>query len=240
MTAPGDNHLLETIRAVVMVPLHPAGRPFVAAFAVVTLLLFVLWVPLGWIGLIATIWCVYFFRNPRRAVPLRPGLVVAPADGIVQKVMPAVPPPELGLGPARRIRVSIFLNVFDVHVNRVPVAGTTTAVAYRPGRFLNASLDKASEENERCGVAIQLADGRDLGVVQIAGLVARRIICELKPGQPVETGEVYGLIRFGSRTDLYLPEGVVPLVAVGQRMVGGETVIADLLSDEPARLAELR
>jgi phosphatidylserine decarboxylase len=238
--APGDNHLLETIRAVLLVPLHPAGRPFVAAFAAVTIALFFLWAPLGWAGLVLTLWCVYFFRHPPRTVPTRAGLVVAPADGRVQAVGPAVPPAELGLGPAPRTRISIFLNVFDVHVNRVPAGGVVTAVAYRPGRFLNASLDKASEENERCGVAIGLPDGRSMGLVQIAGLVARRIICELKPGQPVETGETYGLIRFGSRTDLYLPDGTAPLVAVGQRMVGGETVVADLASAEPARVGEVR
>lgn len=238
--APGDNHLIETIRSVLLVPLHPAGRPFVAIFVVATIALFFLWAPLGWAGVVLTLWCVYFFRHPPRTVPTRAGLIVAPADGRVQTVGPAVPPPELGLGPAPLTRISIFLNVFDVHVNRVPVGGVVAAVAYRPGRFLNASLDKASDENERCGVAITLADGRTVGVVQIAGLVARRIICELKPGQPVTTGETYGLIRFGSRTDLYLPAGVAPLVAVGQRAVGGETVMADLASSEPARAGEVR
>jgi phosphatidylserine decarboxylase len=238
--AAGDNHLLETIRSVLLVPLHPAGRPFVAVFAAVTILLFFLWSPLGWAGVVLTLWCIYFFRHPRRTVPTRAGLVVAPADGRVQTVGPAVPPPELGLGPSPRTRISIFLNVFDVHVNRVPVGGVVGAVAYRPGRFLNASLDKASDENERCGVSIGLPDGRIVAMVQIAGLVARRIVCELRGGQPVATGETYGLIRFGSRTDLYLPDGTAPLVAVGQRMVGGETVVADLASAEPARAGEVR
>jgi phosphatidylserine decarboxylase len=224
----------------VLVPINRAGWPFIAVFAAITAVLAFVAEPLGWIGAIATAWCVYFFRDPDRVVPTREGLLVAPADGTVQMIVPAVPPRELGMGDEPRVRVSIFLNVFNVHINRTPAAGTIEAVVYHPGKFLNAALDKASEENERAAVRMRLDDGRDVAFVQIAGLVARRIICRLEKGQRVQAGERYGLIRFGSRTDLYLPEGVVPLVAVGQRMVGGETVIADLLSDEPARLAELR
>jgi phosphatidylserine decarboxylase len=236
MTASGDNHLLETFRSA-MVPIHPAGYPFIAAFAVPTVVFFLLWPPLGWLSLLLTTWCVYFFRNPARHVPRRPGLLVAPADGVVQSVTEAAPPAELGLGPQARRRVSIFLSIFDVHVNRVPAEGTVEAVVRRPGRFFNARLDKASEENERVGVVLRLPNGEQVAVVQIAGLVARRIVCDLRAGQPVERGERYGLIRFGSRTDVYLPPGVAPLVAPGQRSVGGETVIADLAGSEGPRLA---
>ena len=224
----------------VLAPIHPAGWPFIAAFAVVTLALAVAVPPLGWAGGILTAWCVFFFRDPVRRVPTRPGLLVSPADGLVQTIQAAPPPAELGLEGTPATRVSVFLNVFDVHVNRVPAAGTIERVVYRPGRFLNASLDKASEDNERTAVLLRLPDGRPLVFVQIAGLVARRIVCTLRPGQAVATGERFGMIRFGSRADVYLPEGVAPLVAVGQRMVAGETVIADLRSDEPARQAEAR
>ena len=222
------------------VPIHRAGWPFIAIFLFITVLLGFFWPLMFWPGLILTGWCVYFFRDPPRMVPLREGLIVAPADGRVQWVGPAVPPPELGLGKGEVMRISIFLNVFDVHVNRIPVGGEIAKLEYHAGKFLNASLDKASEVNERQSVLIKLADGRKVGVVQIAGLVARRIVCLLEAGQSVETGERFGLIRFGSRTDLFLPEGVAPLVAVGQRAVGGETVFADLTSSEPARAAEER
>ncbi len=224
----------------VMVPIHRAGWPFIAIFAVVTFVLGLLSQPLGWICLIGTAWCVYFFRDPNRVTPTRPGLVVSPADGRVQLITKAVPPPELGLGDKKRTRVSIFLNVFDVHVNRVPVEGTVEQVEYHAGTFVNASLDKASEDNERAAVLLRLSDGRDIVFVQIAGLVARRIICGLQPDQAVTTGERYGLIRFGSRTDIFLPEGVEPLVVVGQRAVGGETVIADLEGSEARREGEIR
>ena len=218
-----------------LMPMHREGRRFVAIFAAATLALFLLWEPLGWIGLGLTVWCYYFFRDPARVTPLRPGLVVSPADGIVSLLAPAVPPPELGLGEAPLTRISVFMSVFNCHVNRAPAAGTVRTVAYRPGKFLNASLDKASEDNERNGLVIDMEDGRALGVVQIAGLVARRIVCFTAEGRRLETGERFGLIRFGSRLDVYLPDGVAPLVAVGQTMVAGETVLADLASDEPAR-----
>ncbi len=216
-------------------PMHPEGWKFVPAFAAVTLLLFWLWQPLGWIGLGLTVWCYYFFRDPKRAVPQNRGLLVSPADGVVSLIGPAVPPPELGLGPQPMLQVSVFMSVFNCHVNRAPIAGEVTAVSYRPGKFLNASLDKASEDNERNALAIRLDDGRQIAVVQIAGLVARRIVCWVQPGQSLRTGERFGLIRFGSRLDVYLPEGVEPQVALGQTMVGGETVIALVGQDAPAR-----
>ncbi|MGX0976202.1 phosphatidylserine decarboxylase [Roseovarius sp. MBR-51] len=209
-------------------PMHPEGRKFVAIFALVTLGLFMVWDVLGWIGAGLTVWCYYFFRDPERVTPERPGLIISPADGIVSLIEPVVPPAELGLPDTPLTRVSVFMSVFNCHVNRAPVAGTVKTVAYRPGKFLNASLDKASEDNERNGVVIEMADGRLLPVVQIAGLVARRIVCFVKPGAALGRGERFGLIRFGSRLDVYLPQGVAPSVRVGQTMVAGETVIAEL------------
>lgn len=216
-------------------PMHPEGRKFVAIFAGITLVLFLIWGPLGWLGTGLTVWCYYFFRDPVRVTPAREGLMVSPADGVVSLLEPAVPPAELGLGDAPMTRVSVFMSVFNCHVNRLPLAGRITRIAYRPGKFLNASLDKASSDNERNGLAVETADGRRYGVVQIAGLVARRILCEVKEGQALMTGERFGLIRFGSRLDIYLPEVVNPLVCIGQTMIAGETVIADLASDEAAR-----
>ena len=213
--------------ATVVKPVHREGYRFIAAFAVVTVLLFLVSDVLGAIGLVLTVWCVYFFRDPPRVTPTRAGLVVSPADGVVSAIAPAVPPAELGLGAAPRTRISVFMNVFDCHVNRAPVPGTVTRVAYHPGRFLNASLDKASEENERNGVVIAMEDGRELGVVQIAGLVARRIVCFVGEGARLLAGERFGLIRFGSRLDVYLPAGAQPRVSVGQTAIAGETVIAE-------------
>ena len=219
---------MSSLRLVVAKP-HPAGHPFiwggVAAFVLGWLFLGD-W--LAWPGLLFTLFCLYFFRDPERVPPARRGAVVAPADGKVVMVGQAVPPEELGLGDAPRWRVAIFLSVLDVHVNRMPVAGRVTRIAYRHGLFLNASLDKASVDNERNALALRLPDGRDMAVVQIAGLIARRILCHVKEGDEVSTGERFGIIRFGSRTDLYLPVGVTPLVAVGQTMIGGETVVAEL------------
>lgn len=226
---PGD-----TFSSLVM-PVHRAGYPFIGGFAAATLVLFVIWAPLGVIGLALTVWCYYFFRDPPRVTPARAGLVVSPADGVVSGVGPAVPPAELDLGATPRTRVSVFMDVFNCHVNRAPVAGTVTRIAYRPGKFINAAHDKASDDNERNGLVLALADGRNIGVVQIAGLVARRILCEVTEGAALETGARFGMIRFGSRLDVYLPDGVAPLVAGGQTMVAGETVIADLESDEQAR-----
>lgn len=224
----------------VLVPIHREGWLFAAVFAAVAVILAFLWAPLGWLGAIATAWCVYFFRDPPRVTPTRAGLVVSPADGVVQMIQPALPPPELGLEPRPLTRVSVFMNVFNVHVNRIPAAGTVADLAYRPGKFFNASLDKASEFNERQAIRLGLGDGRELAVVQIAGLVARRIRCDLRQGQAVRTGERFGLIRFGSRVDVYLPDGVSPLVVEGQTTIAGETVIADLTASEPPRRGEER
>ena len=181
-----------------------------------------------WAGLIFTLFCLFFFRDPDRVPPPRPGLFVAPADGRVVSVRPAAPPPELGLGNEPRWKVSIFLTVLNVHVNRIPADGVVTRIAYRNGAFVSASLDKASAANERNALAIRLPNGQEIAVVQIAGLIARRIVCSVREGDPVTAGDRFGIIRFGSRTDLYLPEGVRPLVSEGQTMIGGETVIADL------------
>ncbi|MBR9971258.1 phosphatidylserine decarboxylase [Magnetospirillum sp. J10] len=224
----------------IMVPIHREGWPFIALFAVAALLLGWLWGPLGWLGLMATLWCVYFFRNPDRVTPTREGLVISPADGVVCLVGDAVPPAELGLGDLARPRVCVFMSVFDVHVNRAPLSGRVTKLAYHAGKFVNAALDKASEENERMAVALELADGRSIAFVQIAGLVARRIKCDLVEGQQIRAGERFGLIRFGSRVDVYFPDGVQPQVALGQRCIAGETVLADLAAAEPARLGEVR
>ncbi len=212
----------------VLAPPHPAGHPFLAAGAVVFVLGLILAHWLAWLGLLFVLFCLYFFRDPERVPPGRPWLLLAPADGRVVTVAPAPPPPELGLGVAPRWRVGIFLSVLDVHVNRVPADGTVTRIAYRHGRFLNASVDKAGSDNERNALAIRLPDGREIAVVQIAGLIARRILCDVREGDTVHAGDRFGMIRFGSRTDLYLPEGIRPLVAVGQTMIGGETVLADL------------
>jgi phosphatidylserine decarboxylase len=209
-------------------PMHPEGRKFVGVFAAITLILFLIWEPLGWLGAGLTVWCYYFFRDPERVTPARPGLIISPADGIVSLIEQVVPPAELGLPDVPLTRVSVFMSVFNCHVNRAPVAGTVTKIAYRPGKFLNASLDKASEDNERNGIVIEMADGHLLPVVQIAGLVARRIVCFVREGESVARGGRFGLIRFGSRLDVYLPEGVTPLVRVGQTMVAGESVIAEL------------
>jgi len=210
-----------------LIPIHREGWRFIGICAGAALVSALFITPLFWLLMLVGLWCIYFFRDPPRLTPQREGLFIAPADGLVRSVARAVPPPELGLGPAPLMRVSIFLSVFDVHINRIPADGVVEIVGYHPGRFLSAADDKASDENERMAVSLRLADGRTAALVQIAGLVARRIVCELKPGQRVRAGERYGLIRFGSRTDLYLPEGVQPLVWPGQRMIGGETVIAD-------------
>jgi phosphatidylserine decarboxylase len=209
-------------------PMHPEGRKFVAIFAVITPVLFLLWEPLGWVGVGLTVWVYYFFRDPERVVPTEDGIMVSPADGIVSLLEPAVPPMELGLGSEPMTRVSVFMSVFNCHVNRIPAAGRITTVAYHHGKFLNASLDKASEQNERNGITIELSDGRQYGVVQIAGLVARRIMCWSDEGSDMQRGERFGLIRFGSRLDIYLPSGAEPTVQIGQTMIAGETILARL------------
>jgi len=218
--------VVDSIRAQ-LVPIHREGYPFIGIFAVAALVLFWLWEPLGWIGFALTAWCVFFFRDPPRVTPVREGLVVAPADGRISQVTSAVPPKELGLSETPLIRISIFMSVFNCHVNRSPVTGRIARIAYTPGKFLNADLDKASEDNERNGFVIETGSER-IGMVQIAGLIARRIVCFTREGAGVGTGERVGLIRFGSRVDVYLPEGIRPLVAEGQTSLAGETVLADL------------
>ncbi|MDP2358586.1 MAG: phosphatidylserine decarboxylase [Beijerinckiaceae bacterium] len=207
-------------------PIHPEGYIFIAAFAVATVILFWIWNPLGWIGLILTAWCAYFFRDPIRVTPMDASLIVSPADGVVSSVGAYVPPPELGLGDTAMTRVSVFMSVFDCHVNRTPVDGRVVRVAYKPGLFINADLDKASEDNERNGFVIESPRGT-FGVVQIAGLIARRIVAFAKEGDVLAAGERIGLIRFGSRVDVYMPSGCVPLVAVGSKAVAGETILAE-------------
>jgi phosphatidylserine decarboxylase len=224
--------IIDSIRKSI-VPIHKEGYVFIAIFAALTLVLGWIFAPLGWIGLFLTGWCVYFFRDPARLVPLEDGIVVSPADGSVSAVGRFPPPPELGFGSEPMLRISIFMSVVDCHVNRAPVAGRIVKIAYRPGLFINADLDKASEDNERNGLVIEGPNGR-FGVVQIAGLVARRIVCFVAQGESVGVGERIGLIRFGSRVDVYLPEGARPLVATGARAVAGETVIADFRK-EPQR-----
>ena len=224
----------------VLVPIAREGWPFIAIFGLVSLILYFLYAPLGWIGLVLTLWCVYFFRNPDRVTPEREGLIISPADGIVQMIAEVSPPEELDMGSEPVVRVSVFMNVFDCHVNRIPCDGRIGKLVYVPGHFLNASLDKASEENERQMVRIDLESGAFVGAVQIAGLVARRIVCYLEEDQIVLAGERFGLIRFGSRVDIYLPHGAVSHAVIGQKCVSGETVLADLKSDEATRSGEVR
>ena len=223
-----------------LTPLDRDGWVFLGLFAFVTALLFWLWWPLGWIGVVASAWCAYFFRDPPRVCPTGANWVLSPADGVVSGVGPAVPPAEIGLGAAPLTRISVFMNVFNVHVNRSPVDGEIAAIGYRKGRFFNASLDKASEFNERNALRVTTTAGPSIGVVQIAGLVARRIRCDARVGDMVFAGQKFGLIRFGSRVDVYLPAGVAPLVSVGQTMVAGETVLADLQSSGGQRTTVLR
>ena len=219
----------------VLAPLHPDGLKFVLAGVLATLLLFLVWAPAGWLAAIATSWIVYFFRDPWRVTPTRPGLLISPADGVVVSIAAAVPPSEIGVGDAEVAKIGIFLNIFDVHVTRAPVGGRVAALRYRKGKFVNASLDKASEDNERMAIRIAPPEGPEIVFVQVAGLVARRIVCDLREGQQVATGQRMGMIRFGSRVDVYCPPPYVPMVVAGQRMVGGETVLADRLAQEPAR-----
>lgn len=228
--------LLDTI-ADSLAPVHRDGHKFIAIGLVVTLLLFLVWSSLGWIAALITAWIIYFFRDPDRVTPLRDGLVIAPADGKVSLIETVRPPAELGLGDEERVRISIFLSVFDVHIQRAPVAGRIIRSLYIPGAFVNAALDKASEDNERRSIVIETATGVKVGVVQIAGLVARRIVTFAAEGDSLGVGERFGLIRFGSRVDTYLPVGAFPAVAVGQRAIGGETVLSDLKSTEPEREA---
>lgn len=219
----------------VLFPIHPEGYKFIAIFAVITAFLFSFAEILGWIGVILTLWCAWFFRDPARVTPQRTGLVISPADGVVNMITEAVPPAELGLGDEALPRVSVFMNVFNCHVNRLPVTGTVKKSLYRTGQFLSADLDKASDANERQSLLVETEDGKEIVVVQIAGLVARRILCFVHEEQEMQAGERFGLIRFGSRCDVYLPKGSAPLVALGQSAIAGETVLADLKSKEKQR-----
>jgi phosphatidylserine decarboxylase len=225
--------ILASLRAQ-LAPVHRQGYPFIAAFTLVSLILFLVWSPLGWLGALATAWVAYFFRDPVRVTPLAEGLVIAPADGRISLIARAVPPPELDLGDQPLRRISIFMSVFDCHVNRSPVPGRIERMVYRAGKFLNADLDKASEENERNALVISGPGGR-IGVVQIAGLIARRIVPFVREGHEISAGERIGLIRFGSRVDVYLGEGTAVLVSEGQIARAGETVIAQVHGDEGGR-----
>jgi len=211
-----------------LTPIHPEGKKFALIAAGVSLVIsWLVWDEFVWVGLVLALYCLYFFRDPERFTPQGDKLVISPADGLVQKIVDVVPPAEMELGTAPLTRISIFLNVFDVHINRVPVAGEITACHYIKGAFFNAELDKASDENERQLVTIDGPKGK-IGMVQIAGLIARRILCNLEKGQRVAAGERFGLIRFGSRVDIFLPKSAMVKVLVGQRSIGGETVLAEL------------
>lgn len=225
---------LATIKSVLF-PIHKAGRIFVAIFALLSLIIGWIWTPLLFIGIILTAWCALFFRDPSRVTPLGEGLIIAPADGVVQSIIQIKPPPELMMDDEPKTRISIFMNVFDVHVNRAPVTGRVKRLTYRPGKFFDASLDKASEDNERQGLIFETTDGCEIGCVQIAGLVARRILCEVNEEQEMHAGERIGMIRFGSRVDIFVPAHARILVIEGQRAVAGETIIADFEAGEGLR-----
>ncbi len=214
-------------------PINREGWPFVAIAAILTVVIGAFWQPLFWILLGLTIWVAAFFRDPVRVTPEADGLVVAPADGRVSRIVDVLPPPELGLPAEEMLCVSIFMNVFNVHVNRMPITGEIEKIVYTPGKFLNAELDKASEFNERNGLVIRHSHGT-LACVQIAGLVARRIVSWTTEGSHHSVGERFGMIRFGSRLDVYLPKGTVPKVALGQTTIAGETVLADLAATSVA------
>ncbi len=218
-----------------LAPIHPQGYPFIGGFALASLILFWLWPPLGWLATVATLWCAYFFRDPPRVTPVREGIVVAPADGRISRVASAAPPKELNLGQQPLPRVSIFMSVFDCHINRSPLAGRIERIVYRAGAFVSADLDKASESNERNAFVIATGGGTRIAVIQIAGLVARRIVPFVREGEPIAAGERIGMIRFGSRVDVYLPQGTRLLVGEGQTAIAGETVLADLKVLEPGR-----
>lgn len=220
--------------------INKEGYIFIALFVFATALFFSISSTLGWIGVIITIWCICFFRDPDRVTPIIDSIVVGPADGIIESILSAKPPNELQMGEANLTRISIFLSVFDVHVNRIPVTGRIKALHYNPGKFLSATLDKSSELNERQSILIETPSGKDVAVVQIAGLIARRIVCNLDENQSVSAGERFGIIRFGSRVDIYLPEGIKPLVATGQYVLGGETIIAKLYGPQKEISGEKR
>ena len=210
--------------------IHKEGYVFILIFTFITFLMFAISNTLGWIGVIMTIWCVYFFRDPERITPVTDGIIISPADGLIQTITTSVPPPELEMEAKEMIRISIFLNVFNVHVNRMPVDGVVEKAHYHPGKFFNASLDKASIYNERQSLLIKTDDEKEVAVVQIAGLIARRIVCDAKENDIAKAGERFGIIRFGSRVDVYLPQGTSIIVSEGQTAIGGETVLGNLKS----------
>ncbi|MBP3402702.1 MAG: phosphatidylserine decarboxylase [Alphaproteobacteria bacterium] len=226
-------------RRFILPPIHPEGWRFVGVFAAVTVLMWMLFKPVGVVCLALTVWCYFFFRDPRRAVPAGDTLVLSPADGIVSAIAEVVPPKELEIGEEPMTRISIFMSVFSVHVNRAPMTGKITKMFYRPGAFVDVSLDKESENNERQELAMETVTGQKIAFVQIAGLVARRILTFVKEGDQLKAGERFGLIRFGSRLDVYLPKGVAPLVLEGQTAVAGETILADMAVSGPARKGEI-
>jgi phosphatidylserine decarboxylase len=207
-------------------PVHPEGYPFVAGFAIASAVLFWLWSPAGWLAVFATLWCAYFFRDPQRVTPIYPGVVVSPADGRVVAVTTTVPPPDLGLGSAPLVRISIFMSVFDCHVNRSPVTGRVERIVYHEGLFLNASLDKASDDNERNSLVIGTPEGNRVALVQVAGLIARRIVRFVNEGQALGAGQRVGMIRFGSRVDVFLPGDAEVAVRPGDKVKAGLTVLA--------------
>ena len=226
-------------RRFILPPIHPEGWRFVGVFAAVTVLMWMLFKPVGVVCLALTVWCYFFFRDPRRAVPEGDTLVLSPADGIVSAIAEVVPPKELEIGEEPMTRISIFMSVFSVHVNRAPMAGKITKMFYRPGAFVDVSLDKESENNERQELAMETVTGQKIAFVQIAGLVARRILTFVKEGDQLKAGERFGLIRFGSRLDVYLPKGVAPLVLEGQTAIAGETILADMAVSGSARKGEI-
>ena len=225
-------NIIDSIKTSILTPIHPAGIPFIAIFLILTIIIGWFWSPLYYVGFTLTLWCIYFFRNPHRTTPALSGanknnLIISPADGTVIEISKITPAEEIGLPEGKWTRVCIFMNVFDVHVNRSPMLGQITYKKYIPGSFVNASLDKASAENERLILNMDTDNGNKIAFVQIAGLVARRIICDIDIGHSLKAGEVFGLIRFGSRVDIYFPSEVSVMVLKGQKMIAGETIIGD-------------
>jgi phosphatidylserine decarboxylase len=223
-------------------PIHREGHFFIFLFLIITLLLYLINSALGLIGTVLTLFCIFFFRDPVRVTPVNDNLIISPADGVIQNIVQTLPPKELTNMPQEEMtRISIFLNIFNVHVNRVPASGRITNSIYHPGKFLNASLDKASEDNERQTISMRTTQGeKEIAFVQIAGLIARRIVCDIREGQEIRAGERFGIIRFGSRVDLYLPLDIVPQVVVGQTVIGGETILAQIEGDINIREGEIR
>ena len=225
-------NIIDSIKSSILTPIHPAGIPFIALFFILTIIIGLFWSPLYFVGIILTLWCIYFFRNPSRVTPILSGsnvnnLIISPADGKIIEISDVIPSEEIGLPEGKWKRVCVFMNVFDVHVNRSPMSGQITYKKYVPGSFFNASLDKASAENERLILNMDTENGKKIAFVQIAGLVARRIVCDVDIGNSLQAGEIFGLIRFGSRVDIYFPSNVSVLILKGQKTIAGETIIGD-------------